>query len=243
MAVESKFHETVAWIKGHPYATAGAVFIGGAILVYLYYSGGTGTSATPANTTQSDYLKAQLVSEATQAQYGAQLGALQAQEQGVATQVQGAVAIDANRNAASVTIAGLNDAVLNQRTAGAVSIAGLQSSSINQQTSASLAATLAQIGATKTVDLAQIAGAVDINQQNTGAAVDIAGKNLIATFIPFAAALSAQNRTTFGVGGSQIVFDPTTGSLASGQTSLTPNVLASQGFTPTQINNIFGTIS
>jgi hypothetical protein len=165
MAVESRIHETVAWVKQHPYATAGVVFIGGAILVYLYFSGGSGPAATSSSgTAQSSYLQAQLVSEATQAQYGAQLGALQAQEQTAAVQVQGAVAVDASRNAASVQIAALNDAVLNQRTTGAVSIAGLQAGTVNLQTTAS-----------RDVLLAQIAGNVTMNAADTGAAVSIAG--------------------------------------------------------------------
>jgi hypothetical protein len=165
MAVESRIHETVAWVKQHPYATAGVVFIGGAILVYLYFSGGSGpAAASSSGTAQSSYLQAQLVSEATQAQYGAQLGALQAQEQTAAVQVQGAVAVDASRNAASVQIAALNDAVLNQRTTGAVSIAGLQAGTVNLQTTAS-----------RDVLLAQIAGNVTMNAADTGAAVNIAG--------------------------------------------------------------------
>jgi hypothetical protein len=142
----NRFQETAALVKRHPYATAGAVFVGGAVLVYVYYSSGSATPAPAADAAQLDFIKAQLISESTQAQYGAQLGALQSQEKNVATQVQGAVAIDSNRNAAQVSIATL--------------LASVQ----KQQLDTAKVVDLSQIAATQALGLAQTSAGVTHDQ-------------------------------------------------------------------------------
>jgi hypothetical protein len=221
----SKFGESVAWVRAHPYTSAGVVFIGGAVLVYIYYSSGS-KAAAAADTTQSDYLKAQLTSEATQAQYGAQLQALHSQEQTAAAQVQGAVAIDANRNAAAVSIATL------QSTTGIAQLRTVESID------------LAQIGAALTRDTTHdsllygfMNNAATLQAQTSQKATDA---SLIAAWIPFGATLQEQNRATFGTGGSEVYFNPATGGIQSGMTSLNPDVLRAQGFTQTQINTVLG---
>lgn len=129
--------ESWGWIKRHPYATAGAVFVGGAILVYLYYGG----SAAPAAAPQVDPTAAYLQSEATQAQYGAQVAGQQAALQASANQVNGQVQI--------ANIAG-----------------GIQQQSIAVAGTVALAG----IGAQRDVQLAGIAGQEDIAQINANAA-------------------------------------------------------------------------
>lgn len=73
--------ETWGWIKKHPYTSAGCVFIGGAILVYLYYSSGS----APAQAAATDPNAAYLAQEQIQTQYSAQL-----QQQATAAQVANA---------------------------------------------------------------------------------------------------------------------------------------------------------
>ncbi len=144
----ASLHDSVVWVRHHPYATAGAVFIGGAILIYLYYSGGSAQAAPAAGSPQSDYLMAQLQSEATQAQYGAQLGAIAAQEQTAAVQVQGAVAIDKSRNETQLGIAGLQAGVLLSRT-------DAERAEALATTAAGLSLGLSQTEAARTIGLAQ----------------------------------------------------------------------------------------
>jgi len=137
------------WIKEHPYATAGVVFIGGAILIYLYYAD-SGQQTAQSGGATTDYLTAQLQSEAIQAQLSAQLSSQQMQEQSVATQVGG-----------QVQIAQLAAGVQNQQTAAgqAVDLANI---------SAGKDVSLANIGAQQAVDLAQIKGQVDMSGQLYG---------------------------------------------------------------------------
>jgi hypothetical protein len=123
-----------SWIEQHPYATAGIVFVSGAILIYLYYSGGSAPQQASGDATSAQYLQAQLQSEDIQAQLSANLGAQQAQEQSVATQVN-----------------------------GQVSIAQLQAGVANQQTAATQAVDLSQIAASKAVNLSQISAAQAVN--------------------------------------------------------------------------------
>jgi hypothetical protein len=150
---------SVVWVKHHPYLTAGAVFVGGAILVYLYYSGGTPAASAGGGGQSIDYLSAQLQSEVIQAQLGAKLGTIQAQEQAVAVQVQGAVAIDSSRNQTQLGIAGLQADVLLARNTSAqiLDLAHTESARTLDlaHTESGRTLGLAQIGAAETVGLAQ----------------------------------------------------------------------------------------
>ncbi len=163
----ASLHDSVVWVRHHPYATAGAVFIGGAILIYLYYSGGSAQAAPAAGSPQSDYLMAQLQSEATQAQYGAQLGAIAAQEQTAAVQVQGAVAIDKSRNETQLGIAGLQAGVLLSRT-------DAERAEALATTAAGLSLGLSQTEAARTLGLSQTEAArtIGLAQQSTAQAHD-----------------------------------------------------------------------
>jgi hypothetical protein len=141
--------EALSWIKSHPYVDAGAVFVVGAILVYLYYSGSSTAAAPQANSADA-YLAAQLQSESVQAQYGAQLQAQQSQE-----------AAAANAVAGQVQIAGLQAGNASQ------SIAAQQTVDL-AQIGASQAVSLANIGANETISLGSIAAGVDQTALLTG---------------------------------------------------------------------------
>jgi hypothetical protein len=85
--------EVWADIKAHPYVTAGIVFIGGAIIIYAYYSGGSTTPAASGANPYAAEQQAALSQEAIQAQAAAQNNAINSQAQSVANQVNGAVSI------------------------------------------------------------------------------------------------------------------------------------------------------
>lgn len=75
-------------IKGHPYITAGVVFIVGAVIIYAYYS-----TPTPVATQQADPNAGLASVEATQAQLAAVRAAADSANQSSANQVNGAVDI------------------------------------------------------------------------------------------------------------------------------------------------------
>ncbi len=128
------FHDISGWIEKHPYETAGAVFVGGAILVYMYYS--SGTAAAPASTgansaaaaaaaQQSAYaqeMQTQLAYEAQAGQQNSQLTALQDNLAAQTASINGAVSVASLNNAANVSIAGLNAQTLQDSINGAVSV-------------------------------------------------------------------------------------------------------------------------
>lgn len=147
MAVGADFHKAGQWIKAHPYATAGGVFVVGAILIYLYYSGGSKTAAGATDNTAAQ-LAAQVQSENVQAQYGAALAAQQSQQASVEAQVN-----------------------------GAVSVAQLQAQAAATETTAQAALDAQQIASQQTIDLAGIAANQAINLGSLTAQTNLAQIN------------------------------------------------------------------
>lgn len=86
------------WMKEHPYATAGIVFVIGIIFVMLFFRGG---SSAPVDNTAAQVAAAQ----ATAAQSGNELAALQAQLQASGNATNAGVATNANDNASAITVA------------------------------------------------------------------------------------------------------------------------------------------
>jgi hypothetical protein len=105
------------WVKKHPVGSSVALFVGGAVILYLYYSGRSTapaqSAAQPVDDTSS-YLAAQLQSEQLQAQQASQLAQVQAAANAQASQVNGAVAVNTQNDQAAIDIAGLNASSANQ---------------------------------------------------------------------------------------------------------------------------------
>lgn len=122
----------VKWVEAHPFMTAGAVFIGGAVLIYLYYSGGS--SASSGETGQdADYqagLAAQVQLAQLEAQYGAQTTAANDALQSQADQVNGAVQVaqyqEQETNQQTAASEKLGIAQLNDETTAAADADNLQ---------------------------------------------------------------------------------------------------------------------
>lgn len=134
------FADSWKWIKSHPYIVAAIVFVGGAVLIYIYYSGsGTAAAATSATDPNADLLN----QEAIQAQYSAALSSQQ-------TELQ-AASIAAGTTTAAIA-AGQSIA---SQSISAVSTLGLA------QIGAQSTVDLASIGAGESVALGSIAASVD----------------------------------------------------------------------------------
>lgn len=148
------FHDLTDWVKKHPYATGATVFIGGAVLIYMYYSGGTPAAAPAQASTAgagsgaaaySAYLQSQLAAEQQANQNAVQTQALQDQYSLGVSSLATAASINANTNATDVNLAKINAQTLQDSIASAVSIAGLQTN-----------VDLASIGAASGVSVANI---------------------------------------------------------------------------------------
>ncbi len=183
------FHDLSTWVKQHPYATAGAVFAGGAVLIYMYYSGGS-TAAAPAGAASTAgtgtgayaaYLQDQLAAAGQANQLALQSQALNNQASGLQDQyalgvasLNTAASIGANNNSTDIKLANINAGSLRDSIAGAVSIAGL-----------STKVDLASIGAASGISIANIQATTyntamgnywnayeNLNLQNTTASVN-----------------------------------------------------------------------
>lgn len=141
------FHDISGWIKEHPYATAGAVFVGGAVVIYLYYSSGS----TPAPQASSSVAGA---GYAGTGGYGSMLSAeLQA---------------EAANNAQQVSLTALQDQLQAQNNSvnGAVSIASIQSGAALAADSITAGVDMASIGAWQSVQSQGIAAGVTTTLAN-----------------------------------------------------------------------------
>lgn len=95
-------------IKKHPYIASGVVFLGGAFLIYLYYSGSSSSSSSStagSGNAYSSYLAAQLQSEQLNGQLAAQTAQITAAANAQTQQVNGAVAVNTANDQAQVDIA------------------------------------------------------------------------------------------------------------------------------------------
>lgn len=91
-----------AWMKEHPYATAGIIFGVGIVIVLLFFTG----KSAPANNNAGAYAAYQQAA-ASEAASGNQLAAYQAQTQAAANQTGMEVAARANDNSTALAIAQL----------------------------------------------------------------------------------------------------------------------------------------
>ncbi len=94
------FHELEDWIKQHPYETAGAVFVGGAVLIYMYYShsaaapaAAPSVSVAGAGAGYGAYLQSMLAQEQAANQAAAQSQMLQDQLAAQTASINGAVSV------------------------------------------------------------------------------------------------------------------------------------------------------
>jgi hypothetical protein len=137
-------HAAEHWVERHPYATAGIVFAAGAILIYLYYSGGSSTGGSSADADFQAQLQAQTQQEAIQAQYAAQASAQGTQASIAAGQVNGAVQVAQLEYGASTTQAQL---------AATTSQAGIAAQESVENAGISEQGTLAGIQATEATNI------------------------------------------------------------------------------------------
>ena len=157
--------KVVDWVKKHPYVTAGAVFVGGAILIYLYYdSGSSSGAAQPAasgDNTAADLLNSELQAEAASNANNASLTALQDQLAAQQDSISGQISLASIQGNTDLQLASLNAQTLTDsiNTAGSVAtITGAQN----------LSAALASIGAVDFSTAAQ-AGEFDVSSYETAA--------------------------------------------------------------------------
>lgn len=159
-----------SWIKQHPYATAGIVFVVGIILWLLLRKGSGGAAASPFDSFYA--------AQAASTQSGNALVA--AQNANTAAVQQAQIQADA-----ATTVAGYQRDVLNAQTSGAVQVANISAGAQTQiaQLMAQLGTEQAQQSTIQTglttsgaVQLSQIqtAGAVQINAANATAGVQTA---------------------------------------------------------------------
>lgn len=102
----------MGWVKRHPYATGGIVFVVGFIILILLSKQSGGASG--ASTDNSAGLAAQVQSEAIAAQAAAQQQQLSAAAAAQTAQVNGAVSVNQSNNQAAVDIATIQANSANQ---------------------------------------------------------------------------------------------------------------------------------
>jgi hypothetical protein len=109
---DAGFQKVKVWVEKHPFVTAGAVFVIGAVLIYLYYSGGSSAAQPAQQTSPLDAeLQLQLQQQALAAQYGAQSGAQQTAAQISAQQGADQLSAVQSNNATQLGIAQLGATV------------------------------------------------------------------------------------------------------------------------------------
>lgn len=123
MAEGGKIGDAVKWVEKHPYATAGGVFVLGAIVIYIYYSGGSTTPA-PQQAAGSDtsLLQAELASNAQNAQLSAATTQAQLQASTAGQAINGQVQLGSIQVQGSVDIAGLESTTQSQEIAANESV-------------------------------------------------------------------------------------------------------------------------
>jgi hypothetical protein len=189
---ETELRNTVAWIKHHPYLASGAVFVGGAVLIYLYYSSGKSAPAATQSSggTDTSYLQAQLQAEAASQQAGIASTEQQNQLTAATTQLNDQLSLGTNTNATNLSIAQLQAQTdqLSISTLGSVSLAGIlaqtQQDSINVAGQVSLAGITT--AATTAQDSLNVAGQVSLanitaNENDTVAQLNAQTAQLYST--------------------------------------------------------------
>jgi hypothetical protein len=132
-----ELHKGLGWVKKHPYATAGAVFVGGAILIYLYYDSGSSGAAQPQQATGTDdtaaLLNSELQAEAASNANNASLTALQDQLAAQQDSIAGNISLASIQGSTDLQLASINAQTLTDSinaAAGVATITGAQNLSL-----------------------------------------------------------------------------------------------------------------
>lgn len=185
-----------AWVEKHPYVTAGAVFIVGAILIYLYYSGGQSSGQSTQDqgaASDQSLLQAQLQSEAIQAQAAAAQSAQQSQLAASTAAINGQVTVQTTQ--ANDALQAALDADKTQATLASIT-AGTNQAGIAAQKDVSLAGINAQdVLAALNSKTAISESSIAANENTTiaGFAKDVSIANLTSNSQNLATLLNAQN--------------------------------------------------